>query len=286
MSAVGSCTVVSWLAPIGCVSLLLGFVGCSSDDANESEGSSGNAGAAGSSASPGASAPGGSGGAAAGGTQSGSGGGGGASGSAMTAAGGVSTNDSPTCTPVLSSCDTTNDCCAGAVCSEGRCRATCTADTDCSTGCCNDDPAVGHKICAALATCEAARCQAEGTECTPDAACCGTLMCVEAEVPDRGICREPCQADGDCASGCCAPPGNTNAGFCAEARACSCVNKAETCSGAILCCEGLACSTFDSTGAFACQTGCVDDNDCADGECCRPINGRDESVCLTGSFCI
>jgi hypothetical protein len=219
-----------------------------------------------------------------GGGGSGSGGSGGTAGSPMVAAGGVSTNDSPACLPKLSSCDVTNDCCAGAVCADGRCRDTCADDAECSTGCCEIDPTVGHKICSAVEICEAARCQAEATACAPDATCCGGLVCIDDGA--ASTCRQACATDGDCDSNCCIPAGDAGSGYCTDALVCSCVGEGETCSGSILCCEGFACSTFDSSGAFRCQKRCADDTDCGTGDCCRTIQGTSNRVCLSGSYCI
>jgi hypothetical protein len=50
------------------------------------------------------------------------------------------------------------------------------------------------------------------------------------------------------------------------------------------CCAGLGCSTFDNTGAFACQPLCQRNGDCAT-DCCVQIATTDESVCLPAMWC-
>jgi hypothetical protein len=107
---------------------------------------------------------------------------------------------------------------------------------------------------------------------------------VASESPAFAGCRERCETDGDCGTGCCVAFENGDGGFCADRDACRCAAVDEACGGVRRCCPDLTCTTFDATGAFACKPACTDDRDCASG-CCVAIRGTNDSACLSPEWC-
>lgn len=132
---------------------------------------------------------------------------------------------------------------------------------------------------------DATACAASGESCAESvSSCCGDLICVGSTASNDKFCRQPCTEPDDCASQCCVLFEAGNGGFCAPSERCQCAAEDETCGGTRRCCDGLACSTFDETGDFACKPLCQRDADC-ETRCCQPITGTDESVCLTADWC-
>lgn len=222
---------------------------------------------------------GGGGGASAGGSSAATGGANGATGGATSA-----------CLPVLSRCDGEGDtCCAGSVCLDRggtrRCVQTCTERRECGSLCCAADEATGQKVCADESACGPLDCSDVGGPCdTPGPGCCDGLTCVSSRAPEYSGCRKPCEQASDCDSGCCVPYANAAAKFCADAAACTCAQKDAKCGGVSRCCAGLACTSYDDSGDFACKPTCTTGEDCDTG-CCLPIAGTGEAACLPALWC-
>jgi hypothetical protein len=209
----------------------------------------------------------------------------------QSAGGGEATGGSPSaCVPALARCGDNGDvCCSGALCIERdgsrRCVQTCVTATDCGSLCCADDATTGAKLCADQSDCPPLECSGVAGPCTqPGPSCCNGLTCVSSRAPEYSGCRKPCTTANGCESGCCVPYADGKSGFCAEAAACACAVLDGVCGGVHHCCDGLACATFDASGAFACKPECQTDADCQSG-CCRPIEGTADSACLSADWC-
>jgi hypothetical protein len=148
-----------------------------------------------------------------------------------------------------------------------------------------DDPVAKRKVCGSADACPGIECSAVGGNCTePGRACCAGFACVASESPVFAGCRERCDTDDACATGCCVAFENQDGGFCADASACGCAAADGTCGGVQRCCAGLTCTTFDATGAFVCKPSCSGDSDCAS-DCCVAIRGTSDSACLPPEWC-
>jgi len=106
------------------------------------------------------------------------------------------------------------------------------------------------------------------------ATCCAGSECVPA-TPEP-LCLIPCEADGDCTSGCCMKFGNVSQKVCGTAAECaSCVAVGQPCSSQNPCCSSI-CVAF---GESKCTQECTVDADCPN-NCCRPLGNVSVSVCL------
>lgn len=100
--------------------------------------------------------------------------------------------------------------------------------------------------------------------CAHDGECCihpdGALVCVADE--GGASCQPSCDADDDCASGCCTPL-HGGGGACAPAEACmhDCAPLAAACERDDECCDGTSCVDR------LCVLACSDDDACPSGSC-------------------
>jgi hypothetical protein len=223
-----------------------------------------------------------------GGRANGTGGASAATGGAPVAPGG---GGASACVPALARCDASGDrCCSGTVCAPGtdgvrRCVQVCEDRLECGSLCCALDEATGLRVCADESACPPLECSGERGPCTqPGPSCCEGLTCVFSRAPEYSGCRKPCEKSEECDTGCCVPYANATASFCADATACACAKGNEQCGGVRRCCDGLACTSFDATGAFACKPKCKQNEDCDTG-CCVPIAQTAESACLPKEWC-
>ncbi|HEY6080952.1 MAG TPA: hypothetical protein VIW29_19190 [Polyangiaceae bacterium] len=196
------------------------------------------------------------------------------------------------CQGTKGSCDADRPCCDGVSCvSHGTfsaCEKTCSADTDCETGCCTDLFDTGTKICAVKAECDNP-CKKRGEACDPGSAtmannCCRG-SCLDSENPDWAGCRPYCTTNADCPdTGCCLPFSNTNNGFCTEAIYCMCSALDEPCGpGNPNCCDGGVCAGTTAE-TVKCLQQCTQPTDCASG-CCAPLKDSTTSVCEPPEYC-
>ncbi|MGO9839031.1 MAG: hypothetical protein ACLP1X_33020 [Polyangiaceae bacterium] len=97
-----------------------------------------------------------------------------------------------TCRGIDLSCSSTNECCDGFACVNGKCSAcggpsaTCTTNDDCCAGTCM------------AGTCSS--CQSSGSSCSSDEPCCARLQCVQGSCT-CGASSDPCSSDDDCCDG-------------------------------------------------------------------------------------
>lgn len=114
-------------------------------------------------------------------------------------------------------------CCADLVCvhaepTDIKCQEPCASPSECDTGCCTDLKDTGDLVCAAAEAC-ANPCKKAGESCTDERDCCrGT--CVTSTNPEIAGCRQRCDTDSECDSGCCARFPNNETGYCLAARFC------------------------------------------------------------------
>lgn len=160
--------------------------------------------------------------------------------------------------PVGTSCTTDSQCCAQSngdptYCTGESgtyvCRAACTQDRDCVSGCCATRTD-GVRVCASASYC-ACSVSVNGS-CTSDAQCCpqtngDATYCTT----DNGVstCRAACTTNSDCVSGCCTPRTD-------GVRVCAAANYCDPCAAHSNCasCTGdTACGWCD--GSRTCRTG-------------------------------
>jgi hypothetical protein len=114
----------------------------------------------------------------------------------------------------------------------------------------------------------------------PGSSCCAGTECVEAT--PKPICLIPCDADGDCTTGCCLQFGNVRRKVCGTASECgNCAAIGQPCPDGS-CCAGAICTTIDS--AMACAKQCTAPSDCPS-NCCVLLGNDTRSVCLDARFC-
>ncbi|HEX6765141.1 MAG TPA: hypothetical protein VF103_06675 [Polyangiaceae bacterium] len=178
----------------------LGVLGCA-DDQGADGGS--NSGTSGMSGGGGADSTGGSAGSAGGGamTKGGESGTGGATASGgASGAGGDCRSEDAACSQTAGT-----PCCPSTSCvttdtSTTRCRKTCSANSECSTGCCASF-AGSALVCLPEQYCAAGNCTPVGGSCASGAIpCCAGTTCTSYHGP---ICRQACEYSEECESSCC-----------------------------------------------------------------------------------
>jgi hypothetical protein len=189
-----------------------------------------------------------------------------------------------------SSC-VTDKCCDGLTCIKqsntvSTCEKTCTATSDCDTGCCTDPHETGQTICAPLSACQNP-CKKRGDSCTANVDTCCTGSCLTSSAnPDWNGCHPLCNTSADCDTGCCLPFSSQSGGFCTDAKYCTCVGEGTACGGIMdsNCCDGTTCASF-GTAPSSCLTNCKVATDCPSGCCSSPFQGKDFGSCLAASAC-
>jgi hypothetical protein len=187
-------------------------------------------------------------------------------------------------------CSDMTGCCDGLSCSSNGtvtlCQQTCSIDANCASGCCTDRYDTGVTICADADACKNP-CKKHGESCqagldTPNDCCRGS--CVTSDNPDFSGCRPDCTTNADCSdTGCCVPFANdSSAGFCADARYCSCGALDAQCgSNDPTCCTGNVCAGAGSgANQFKCYKGCTANSDCPNADCVTLSDGS-ASICYT-----
>jgi hypothetical protein len=221
-------------------------------------------------------------------------------------------------------CATTGDnrdCCFG-VCAGGgnpphfTCKAICTQNSDCETGCCATILGTPQKGCSARGFCQDT-CGKENGACDTDADCCKDFTCqtnngskhcllpggcVEigqecsanisccmgtcggGGTPPHYTCQAPCTQGSDCPTGCCATIQGSGKMGCASRNFCP-----DTCGG-----PGVACNTNDDccfnytclsyNGNKQCFASCKSGIDCKSG-CCATIPGTSSLSCWSADAC-
>jgi hypothetical protein len=117
-------------------------------------------------------------------------------------------------------------------------------------------------------------------------ACCAGSTCIADFAHDLIVCAALCEVDSDCASGCCAALGNTEALVCAPADACigECIPAGADCSlDPLGCCFGSTCVL--SAYGTDCAAICAADWQCVSG-CCAPLSNAQFWVCSPVEFCL
>jgi hypothetical protein len=139
----------------------------------------------------------------------------------------------PTCVNPGGTCSETTQCCqsgtgisSGAVCisNDDECHATCTADSQCESGCCAAIEGESYGVCAAATECAAPTCVAPGASCSATSQCCQTGSTVgpygSTCISNDDECHSICHSGSDCESGCCAQVTGESWGVCAAATDC------------------------------------------------------------------
>jgi hypothetical protein len=128
---------------------------------------------------------------------------------------------------------------------------------------------------------------------TSPEACCEGFSCLRGKDADDepllGLCKQPCDDDSECESGCCTEAEGIAGKFCAAALS-MCIGECrelnEECDGLRRpCCEGLVCARSATDPELAgCQLSCVKNSECESG-CCVLFQGRDNGVCGPADRC-
>jgi hypothetical protein len=213
------------------------------------------------------------------------------------AAGGDAGQGSFACWELGGLCNTPTDfCCAGFSCASTstepgyHCKQNCTAHGECATGCCAPLANTGISICLDPIYCPSIFCHKEEQACLDNLTCCDGFACAvfNSTTPQTSACKPICTHNTDCATGCCAPLGNTGTSVCLDPNYCpslSCHRAEEACAGDMACCDGLMCVIFSTTpGTSACKPTCLKNKDCATG-CCALLGTGYPGACLDASNC-
>jgi hypothetical protein len=144
---------------------------------------------------------------------------------------------------------------------------------------CTGDAGAQFSACACGPQAIAGLCASEGAACgsTPCCTSCGDLACVTDSV-SGSVCRQSCNTNGDCATGCC----DTTAHRCHDALYCNCADAGAECAGGgPSCCPGTTCLSFSSDGGgpYACYVDCTKLTDCSSGCCSQTISGLTYGAC-------
>ncbi len=134
--------------------------------------------------------------------------------------------------------------CTGMACCDGlrcvdtnggkRCEQTCSAGSECTSGCCTDLYDTGTSLCAEQSACTSP-CKKHGEKCQPEpgsditANDCCRGSCVQSDNPDYDGCRPNCSTNEQCDTGCCVPFSGSTNGFCADPKYCSCPAEGGAC---------------------------------------------------------
>lgn len=181
-------------------------------------------------------------------------------------------------------------CCSGEICKPDAtgqpvCLQACTADSECTTGCCTIAANATAGVCGAAMDC----CVSQSGDCSAgNHPCCAGSMCTNAGT-SPATCKKMCVADADCGAGCCLPVNNTSYRVCETPENCGssstiCKSQVGAACDTVACCTGLACVTPNGTDPFACQPVCTQSSDCAT-NCCVAISDAGYSACLPASSC-
>lgn len=215
------------------------------------------------------------------------------------AAGGAPTDASavvPACHTAGGPCNTAIDyCCAGFSCGSTslepgyHCLKNCSAHSECATGCCAPLGDTSITVCLDPLFCPAVFCHQAEQTCLDGLPCCEGLACaVFGTTTESSACKPVCTDHGDCATGCCAPLGDSGTQVCLEQSFCPsvfCLAEDVACQGGLPCCEGLVCALFATTPrTSACKPVCKENKDCATG-CCVSLGADYPSACLDRTFC-
>jgi hypothetical protein len=230
---------------------------------------------------------------------------GGAGGAGPTAGAGGSagstTSDAGQVTPVCQveggPCNTGSDyCCDGFTCgatslqSGYYCMKNCVAHGECSTGCCAPLGDSGITVCLDQVFCPSIFCHKAEEPCLDGLPCCEGLACaVFGTTTQTSACKPRCTDHAECATGCCAPLGDSGIKVCLGQSYCPsvfCLAEDEPCQGGLPCCDGLVCAVFEtSPPSSACKPICEENADC-ESECCVSLGTDAPSACLDKSFCL
>lgn len=135
-------------------------------------------------------------------------------------------------------------------------------------------------------------CGTDHTDCDADTDCCDGFACLpEAYYPSKA-CRQTCEVNEDCGSGCCTDALDTGTKICAPADKCetACKKQGETeCSlndpnKPTLCCRGT-CVMSENPNRAGCRPRCTKNEDCFDTGCCQPFSNSTEGFCIDAKFC-
>lgn len=116
--------------------------------------------------------------------------------------------------------------------------------------------------------------------------CCEGFACGTTNLDPTPHCMKVCAGHAECATGCCAPLGDSSFMVCLPQLFCPeifCSTEDQPCASDIPCCDGLACAVFDTTTSV-CKKICTQHEDCPTG-CCAPLGRSGISACLPQSFC-
>lgn len=162
------------------------------------------------------------------------------------------------------------------------CYAPCAANDECQSECCTDPKDTGDKVCAPKTACDNP-CGKEGASCKDETDCCQGVCVTGTTNPDYVGCRRACKKSGDCESGCCRLFADSDEGFCAAARHCSCGKVDAKCGPTEPeCCDGTVCAGLAENEEMSCRTKCKEDSDCASKCCTLAAAGEDYGVCYEG----
>jgi hypothetical protein len=131
-----------------------------------------------------------------------------------------------------------------------------------------------------------APCRQTAESCNLSSDCCDGVCNAMAAAAELSGCHPRCTVNADCTTGCCLPYGGQTAGYCADAKWCSCGAEAARC-GSMLpaCCATQFCVGGDAQGTFfECRPRCTQNADCAT-SCCVAIGMTGNSACLDPVYC-
>jgi len=142
-----------------------------------------------------------------------------------------SAGSGPQCLAVGVNCTSTpNNCCSGLCINDlsdlsqpAICARTCTAASECASGCCSTVQNTTLSVCGPRGFCSDT-CARPGSSCTGDTDCCvGTSGLQAACISINGgvsTCADKCTQNSGCVSACCAPVNNSQFSVCSAPQFC------------------------------------------------------------------
>jgi hypothetical protein len=133
-------------------------------------------------------------------------------------------------------------------------------------------------------------CGSSSDDCETEADCCDGMACIPERYSSDLHCRETCETDDDCSTGCCNDSLDTGVKICSTASFCetACKVEGETdCTDGnpntpSLCCRGTCIEAEDDRAG--CRPLCDDSSEC-ESNCCRPFSNADGGYCAPSTYC-